>query len=151
MAAQVLEQGFPDTVATQPALLAQHYTKAGLYRQAAAYWHRAGKGAIQHCAHVEARAHLTTGLELLTTLPPAPERHQQELALYLALGSAQALRIAAQQPLTGSRGIVRSGTGFATQASPSVKVASRRESRRPGRKSPGRLPSQRVTGVWARG
>jgi predicted ATPase len=37
---------------------------------------------------VEARAHLTTGLELLTTLPSTSERHQQELALHLALGSA---------------------------------------------------------------
>ncbi|MGH8069558.1 MAG: AAA family ATPase [Candidatus Entotheonellia bacterium] len=86
--AQVLEGQFPDTVATQPALLAQHYTKAGLYRQAVAYWHRAGEGAIQRCAHVEAHAHLTTGLELVTTLPRTLERHQQELALHLALGSA---------------------------------------------------------------
>jgi predicted ATPase/DNA-binding winged helix-turn-helix (wHTH) protein/class 3 adenylate cyclase len=86
--AQLLEQQFPDMAATQPELLARHYTEAGLYRQAVAYWQRAGEAAIQRCAHVEARAHLTTGLELVTTLPSTPERHQQELALHLALGSA---------------------------------------------------------------
>jgi predicted ATPase len=31
---------------------------------------------------------LTTGLELVTTLPQTPERHQHELALHLALGAA---------------------------------------------------------------
>jgi predicted ATPase len=74
-------------VARQPELLAQHYTQAGLHQQAVAYWQRAGEAAIQRCAHVEAKAHLTTGLELMTTLPPTLERHRQELALHLALGS----------------------------------------------------------------
>jgi DNA-binding winged helix-turn-helix (wHTH) protein/class 3 adenylate cyclase/predicted ATPase len=86
--AQVLEQQFPDTVARQPELLAQHYTEAALYRQAVAYWQRAGEVALQRSAHVEASAHLTTGLKLVTTLLPTPERHQQELALHLALGAA---------------------------------------------------------------
>jgi predicted ATPase len=86
--AQILGQQFPDLVATQPELLARHYTEAGLYRQAVAYWQRAGEAAIQRCAHIEASAHLTTGIELVTTLPATPERHQQELVLYLALGSA---------------------------------------------------------------
>jgi predicted ATPase len=86
--AQVLEGRFPDVCETQPELLAHHYTEARLHQQAVAYWHRAGEVAIQRCAHVEASAHLTTGLALVTTLPPTSERHQQELALHLALGSA---------------------------------------------------------------
>src|SRR5262249_42715535 len=36
--AQVLEAQFPDTVETQPELLAQHYTEAGLTAQAVGYW-----------------------------------------------------------------------------------------------------------------
>jgi predicted ATPase len=37
---------------------------------------------------VEAISHLTTGIELLTTLPETPERTQQALALHIALGAA---------------------------------------------------------------
>ena len=86
--AQVLEAQFPEIGETQPELLAHHYTEAGLHQQAVAYWHRAGEVAIQRSAYVEARAHLTTGLALVTMLPSTLERHQQELALHLALGSA---------------------------------------------------------------
>jgi len=52
--AQVLAAQFPETVATQPALLAHHYTEAGLHAQAVPYWQRAGQHAIAHSAHVEA-------------------------------------------------------------------------------------------------
>ena len=86
--AQVLETRFPEIGETQPELLAHHYTEAGLHQQAVAYWHRAGEVAIQRSAYVEARAHLTTGLALVTSLPSTLERHQQELTLHLALGSA---------------------------------------------------------------
>ena len=43
--AQVLEAQFPEIVATQPELLAHHYTEAGLGEQAVGYWQRrvAGK------------------------------------------------------------------------------------------------------------
>ena len=84
--AQALEARFPDLCATQPELLAQHYTEAGLMTQALPYWQRAGERAIQRSAHVEAIAHLTKGVELLTTLPETPERAQQELVLQTLLG-----------------------------------------------------------------
>ena len=44
--AQVLAAQFPETTATQPELLAQHYTEAGLQAQALPYWHQAGQRAI---------------------------------------------------------------------------------------------------------
>ena len=84
--AQVLEAQFPDTVATQPELLAYHYTEATLTAQAVGYWQRAGQLARQRSANPEAVQHLTRGLALLTTLPETPARAQQELALHLALG-----------------------------------------------------------------
>ena len=84
--AQVLEAQFPDTVETQPELLAHHYTEAGLTAQAVGYWQRAGQRARQRSANPEAVQHLTRGLALLTTLPETPARAQQELALHLALG-----------------------------------------------------------------
>jgi predicted ATPase len=86
--AQVLEERFPDTVKTQPELLAHHYTEAGLTEQAIPYWQRAGQRAVQHSANIEAIAHLTRGLELLKTLPEAPGRIQQELGFQTILGPA---------------------------------------------------------------
>ena len=86
--AQALEAQFPETVATQPELVAQHYTAAGCAEQAILYWQRAGQHASERSAHVEAISHVTTGLELLKTLPETPEHTQQALALYIALGAA---------------------------------------------------------------
>jgi predicted ATPase len=67
--ARVLEEGFPETVTSQPELLAQHYTAAGLHDRAVDYWHRAGQQASERSANLEAIAHLTRGLELARTLP----------------------------------------------------------------------------------
>jgi class 3 adenylate cyclase/predicted ATPase len=85
--AQVLEARFPETVETQPELLAQHYTEAGLSAQALPYWQRAGERATQRSAYEEAISHLTRGLELLKTLRDTPERAEQELRLLIALGA----------------------------------------------------------------
>jgi predicted ATPase/class 3 adenylate cyclase len=84
--AQVLEKHFPDTMETEPELLAHHYTEAGLSEQAVGYWHQAGKRATQRSAHMEAINHLTKGLEVLTALPATLERARQELDLQTTLG-----------------------------------------------------------------
>jgi predicted ATPase/class 3 adenylate cyclase len=86
--AQVLVERFPDTVETQPELLAHHYTEAGLKEQAVVYWQRAGQHASDRSAHLEAISHLTTGIALLTSLPETPEHTQHALTLYTALGAA---------------------------------------------------------------
>ncbi|MBI4641214.1 MAG: AAA family ATPase, partial [Candidatus Tectomicrobia bacterium] len=86
--AQVLVERFPETVETQPELLAHHYTEAGLREQAIACWQRAAQRAMERSANVEAIGHLTTALELLKTLPDTRERAQQELVLQTTLGSA---------------------------------------------------------------
>ena len=86
--AEVLEAQFPETVATQPELVAHHYTEAGLTEQAIPYWQQAGQQALQRSANPEAVQHLTTALELLASLPEPPARVQQELDLQLALGPA---------------------------------------------------------------
>jgi predicted ATPase len=85
--AQVLEGQFRETVATQPELVAHHYTEAGLHAQAVDYWHKAGQGAIRRSANVEALAHLKHGLDVLRRLPDTPERTQLELTLLLPLGT----------------------------------------------------------------
>ena len=86
--AQVLEARFPALVETQPELVAQHYTAAGCPEQAVVYWQRAGQQASDRSAHLEAISHLTTGIELLKTLPETPEHTQHALTLHIALGAA---------------------------------------------------------------
>ena len=86
--AQVLEAQFPQVVATQPELLAHHYTEAGAAREAIVYWHHAGQRALRQSAPLEALAHLRQGLALLPLVPETPERTQHELMLQLALGAA---------------------------------------------------------------
>jgi predicted ATPase/class 3 adenylate cyclase len=89
--AQVLTAQFPETVETQPELLAHHYTAAGLAEEAVGYWQRAGQHSHMRSAYTEAVAHYTTGLEVLQTLPDTPQRVQQELNLLLI--RLEALRI----------------------------------------------------------
>jgi predicted ATPase len=84
----LLEAHFSETAETQPEWLAYHYTQAGLTEQAVRYWQRAGQQASDRSAYLEAISHLTTGIELLKTLPEIPERTQHALTLYIALGAA---------------------------------------------------------------
>ena len=86
--AQVIETRFPTLVDTQPELVAQHYTAAGCTEQAVGYWQRAGEHASERSAHLEAISHVTTGIELLKTLPETPEHTQQALTLHIAFGAA---------------------------------------------------------------
>ena len=86
--AQAREARFPETVETQPELLAHHYTEASLGSQAVTYWLRAGQRAVEGSAHQEAMSHLTKGLEVLTTLPDTAERTRHELDVLVVLGVA---------------------------------------------------------------
>ncbi len=86
--AQVLATQFPEMVATQPERLAYHYTEAGLNEEAVTAWTRAGQHAVARSAYVEGMAHLTTGLEALSTLPETTVRCRQELTLLTTIGPA---------------------------------------------------------------
>jgi class 3 adenylate cyclase/predicted ATPase len=66
--------------------LAHHYTRSGNTQKAIEYLHLAGQQAVQRSANEEAITHLTTALELLSTLPDTRARAQQELLLHLTLG-----------------------------------------------------------------
>ena len=86
--ARALEERFPDQAASEPELVAHHYTRAGLAARAIPFWLRAGQRAVAHFANLEASSHLNLGLELVTQLPDTDERARQELSLRLALGPA---------------------------------------------------------------
>jgi class 3 adenylate cyclase/predicted ATPase len=86
--AQALEAHFPELVEMQPELLAQHYTEAGLFQKAVAYWCRAGQQSSAKSAFIEAIEQLRRGLRLISDLPGGADRKRQELDLQLALANA---------------------------------------------------------------
>jgi predicted ATPase len=88
--ARALEQGFAEIVASQPEIVAHHFTQAGLAEPAIDYWLRAGNLALSHSANAEAVKHLRQGIELTQSLAPSSERVRKELDFYLALGPAMA-------------------------------------------------------------
>jgi len=84
--AEVLVERLPETVDTQPELMAHHLTVAERAADAVSYWEKAGQRAVKRSANVEAARHFTKALELLARLPDTPERAQAELALRVMLG-----------------------------------------------------------------
>jgi predicted ATPase/class 3 adenylate cyclase len=85
--AEALEERFPDVGETQPEVLAQHLTEAGLTEEAIDYWRKAGNRAVERSANTEAIAHFTRGLTLLAALPDSPNRMRREIAMQTALGA----------------------------------------------------------------
>jgi class 3 adenylate cyclase/predicted ATPase len=81
----ILESQFPEIVRTQPTLLAQHCTEAGLIERAVEYHLKAGHQAIERSAMLEAEAQLGRGLNLLASLPEDTQRWERELDLQAAL------------------------------------------------------------------
>lgn len=67
--AQTLEAQCAEIAATQPEVLAYHYTEAGCTLQAVDSWLQAGERALQRSAYDEAVAHLRKGLQVLAILP----------------------------------------------------------------------------------
>ena len=86
--ARVLEAKYPEIGASEPEILAHHFTEAGLIVQALHYWRNAGERALERSAGAETIAHLRRGIAVLATLPDTPDRDRQELTFQLGLGMA---------------------------------------------------------------
>ncbi|MBI3799558.1 MAG: AAA family ATPase, partial [Deltaproteobacteria bacterium] len=86
--AQGLEDVFRGQLEDHYSELAHHYTHSGNSEKALHYLQMAGQQAVQHSAYADAIGHLSTALDLLTTLPDTPARARQELALLIALGAS---------------------------------------------------------------
>src|SRR6185295_687263 len=84
--AQVLEECFPERVASEPEVIARHYDQAALAAPAITHYQRAGERATQRSANEEAIGHLRRALALVATLPETRERQQVELGLQMAIG-----------------------------------------------------------------
>jgi len=86
--ARALEQGFADVVASQPEIVAHHFTAAGLVEPAIDYWLKAVQQAARRSANAEALNHLARGLELLPNIDDQMLRNKSELLLQTSLGNS---------------------------------------------------------------
>ncbi len=86
--ARVIEERWPDTEATEPELLAYHFTEAKQPAKAIPLWQQAGSLALKRLAFAEAIAHLNKGLELVAALPAPADPDGKEVDLRILLGTA---------------------------------------------------------------
>jgi class 3 adenylate cyclase len=86
--AGALEEWFVDQMDSAPAVIAHHYTEAGLYDPAARNWLKAAELALSRSAPAEAGRYVDLGLTLVKRLPDGQDRQPLELALQLATANA---------------------------------------------------------------
>ena len=86
--ARVLIDAYPDLVATQPELIAQHYVKAQKIELAFPYWMKAGERALGRSANYEAVDHFQNALAIVEHLPEGAARQKEVLEVTLKLGEA---------------------------------------------------------------
>jgi class 3 adenylate cyclase/tetratricopeptide (TPR) repeat protein len=86
--ARALEARSADQVETAPAIIAHHYTEAGLAEPAAGYWLKAGEIALSRSANAEADRHVAAGLALIPRLTGSSDCESLELGLQLARANA---------------------------------------------------------------
>ena len=75
--ARALEERFPDIAASQPEIVAHHFTEAGLVDLAIDYWLKAGNLALSRSANAEAVKHLRQGIELTQSQAPVARARSQ--------------------------------------------------------------------------
>ena len=86
--ARALVERFADQIEAAPAVIARHYTEAGLAEPAARYWLKAAELALSRSAPVEAENYIDSGLALLSRLMDGSDRQFLELSLRLARSNA---------------------------------------------------------------
>jgi len=86
--ARALCERFADAVESAPALIALHFTEAGLHEPAARYWLKATEQALSHSAYREANRYVDAGLAQLPALDEGSTRQSLALALQLARANA---------------------------------------------------------------
>jgi class 3 adenylate cyclase len=86
--ARALTERFADQVEIAPAIIAYHYTEAGLAEPAARYWLKAAELALSRSAPIEASRYVEAGLALIPNLADGPDHQSLELALQIARANA---------------------------------------------------------------
>jgi class 3 adenylate cyclase/predicted ATPase len=83
--AEVLEEQFKEMTASQPELLAFHYSEGRLSKHALPYWQKAGEAAQERSASLEASAHFYKAIEELNHFTTSSERQLKEIELLILL------------------------------------------------------------------
>jgi len=86
--AGALGERFPETAASEPALVAYHLTESGAIAAAVPLWAEAGRRAAAQAAHAEAASYLRTALDLVRRTPADAGRAGLELQLLADLGAS---------------------------------------------------------------
>jgi predicted ATPase len=89
--AEVLRDQFTDTASAEPALLAHHFSQAGMTEAAIGWWRTAGQRSLARSALVEGFAQLKRALDQIAILPATPELRREEIKLEVALANALTL------------------------------------------------------------
>ncbi|MBB4277447.1 adenylate/guanylate cyclase domain-containing protein [Rhizobium mongolense] len=100
--AHIMEERFPEKVEAEPELLAHHFNQASLFDKAVEYNELAGRRALSRSSISEALVRFRNALDGLAALPPSQERSRRELAIQVALGSAQVASHGFAAPETGA-------------------------------------------------
>ena len=86
--AEALESRFPETVESQPELLARHCTEAGQIEQAAGLWSRAGQRSLARSALKEATTQLSRALSQIAALPGTHSLRREQIKVQVSLANA---------------------------------------------------------------
>ncbi|MBV8765352.1 MAG: AAA family ATPase [Hyphomicrobiales bacterium] len=118
--ATALVESFPEEVESAPALVANHFTVAGLDEPAVNYWLKAAEQALSRSGYAEAERFIESGLALISRLPVGPHRQRLELALQLARANALSSLRGYAAPemiaaLNAAKRVIDAGVGSALQ------------------------------------
>jgi tetratricopeptide (TPR) repeat protein len=89
--AEVLSDQSADTAAADPALLAHHFSQAGMTEAAIEWWRTAGQRSLARSALLEGTEQLKRALDQIATLPGTPALRREEIKLHVAFGNALTL------------------------------------------------------------
>ena len=90
--AGLLERDFPELAASEPEILAAHFTAGAMPMRAVACLEWAGRRARELGSHAEAGVHFSKALGLLASLPEGRERSRLELDLLVKAGLSLSVR-----------------------------------------------------------
>jgi len=99
--AEAIERHHPEKISAEPALLAHHFKRAGIWNRAIAYYLEAGRLALARSTMAEAISAVKMGLELVPRLPATDDARRWELELQVVLGHALRAARAPSAPETG--------------------------------------------------
>jgi class 3 adenylate cyclase/tetratricopeptide (TPR) repeat protein len=82
--AEILRDNLAGTASAEPALLAHHFTQAGLTVAAIEWWGKAGQRSVERSALIEAAEQFTHALAQIAGLPATPALRREEINLQVA-------------------------------------------------------------------